>query len=250
MDQHTENALLHPDCNLTPGGHLIGDTGAGARALVLAGIVKQAAYPINRILTVGCGTGADGQALAEFFNCRVDCTDLSDYFQPNGDSRVNFHQMDATALKFPDETFDLVYSFHALEHIPAFRDALSEMRRVLKPNGLYCISTPNRTRLVGYCGVPVYGFMDKVRSNWRDLKYRLRGRWKNEYGAHAGFTKKELLSYCEVIGPGKDVSIPYYYALYPRFRRILDIIIALRLDAIVWPAVSLLGSKAEANARA
>jgi len=49
---------------------------------------------------------------------------------------------DLTQLSFSDGTFDLVASFDVLEHIPDFRKALAEMRRVLKPGGHLVLSAP------------------------------------------------------------------------------------------------------------
>jgi ubiquinone/menaquinone biosynthesis C-methylase UbiE len=43
---------------------------------------------------------------------------------------------DATALPFPDEYFDCVYSFGVLHHIPDVAEVLSEVKRVLKPGGV------------------------------------------------------------------------------------------------------------------
>lgn len=42
---------------------------------------------------------------------------------------------DATSLDFPDCTFDVVYSFGVLHHIPEVDKAVAEIHRVLKPKG-------------------------------------------------------------------------------------------------------------------
>src|SRR5581483_12177691 len=42
---------------------------------------------------------------------------------------------DAEALGFPDESFDLVYSWGVLHHTPDTEQALAEIRRVLRPGG-------------------------------------------------------------------------------------------------------------------
>jgi SAM-dependent methyltransferase len=53
-----------------------------------------------------------------------------------------FVQADATALPFRDASFDTVCSFETLEHVPDWERYLREMRRVLRPSGVYLVSTP------------------------------------------------------------------------------------------------------------
>src|SRR5690606_17037057 len=89
-------------------------------------------------------------------------------------------------------SFDFVYSFHALEHIPQYRTALREIHRVLKPDGGYLIGTPNRSRLVGYLGARNASLAEKIRWNVADWKAMLRGEFRNELGAHAGYSSEEL----------------------------------------------------------
>lgn len=228
---------------------LTGQTGAGRKTRILATLIHQfcAGAAIRNILVVGCGSGDDARALAEYFNASVEAIDLDNYFAATADSRVRYTQMDACRLTFPDVTFDVVYSFHALEHIPDYKTAILEMRRVLKPSGTYCIGTPNRTRVAGYVGVPGYSFHKKVRSNFHDWGQRLQGRFRNEFGAHAGFTEEELLTICSVIGPGRCIQNEYYANLYSRQKRMIEAIRLLGFGWFAWPSVYILGncSKAE-----
>lgn len=53
-------------------------------------------------------------------------------------------------LKFPDDHFDLVYSFDVLEHLVDYSEALTfinESKRVIKKGGLVCIIAPNFSTL-------------------------------------------------------------------------------------------------------
>jgi SAM-dependent methyltransferase len=49
---------------------------------------------------------------------------------------------DLTRLSFPDESFDLVYCSHVLEHIKDDLAAVREVRRVLSPNGVAILPVP------------------------------------------------------------------------------------------------------------
>lgn len=51
--------------------------------------------------------------------------------------------MDMTDLKFPDQTFDVVYSLSTYEHIPVaeqFFKAMEETHRVMKPGGILVVT--------------------------------------------------------------------------------------------------------------
>lgn len=56
----------------------------------------------------------------------------------------NFVSGNIPPLPYPDNTFDCVVSFQVIEHIADDHLFLKEISRVLKPNGVALITTPNR----------------------------------------------------------------------------------------------------------
>jgi len=54
---------------------------------------------------------------------------------------LHFANVDAQAIPFNQETFDVVVANHMLYHVPDKSKALSEIRRVLKPEGRFYAST-------------------------------------------------------------------------------------------------------------
>jgi SAM-dependent methyltransferase len=51
-------------------------------------------------------------------------------------------QMDITAIQMADDTFDVIYCSHVLEHVPDDRRAMREFYRVLKPGGWAILLVP------------------------------------------------------------------------------------------------------------
>jgi SAM-dependent methyltransferase len=52
------------------------------------------------------------------------------------------HKVDLQQLPFDDATYDFVFASHVLEHIPNDEKAISEIRRILKPNGIAILPVP------------------------------------------------------------------------------------------------------------
>ena len=202
--------------------------------------------PIHSVLVVGCGDGVEAVEIAQALSCRVDGIDIR--ASPSvAHPLVTFHRMDARELIFPDLSFDLVYSFHALEHIQSPQQALGEMRRVLRLGGLFCIGTPNRSRLAGYFTGRNASLRDKIIWNINDWGMRIRGRFRNEFGAHAGFTIGELQSLCESIGPCNDATRAYYENLYPRHRGALNCVYTSGLACLSLPSCYVIGRRTQLN---
>ena len=52
------------------------------------------------------------------------------------------HNVDLQKLQFEDQSYDFVFASHVLEHIPNDEKAISEIRRILKPNGIAILPVP------------------------------------------------------------------------------------------------------------
>src|SRR5258708_27445217 len=61
----------------------------------------------------------------------------ADLFDPNV-----MLKMDITPIQYPDNTFDVIYCSHVLEHVQDDRKAMSEFYRVLKPGGWAILQVP------------------------------------------------------------------------------------------------------------
>jgi SAM-dependent methyltransferase len=110
------------------------------------------------LLEIGAGPGHDSLFFKELGMEPV-AVDLSpEMVRLCREKGIEARCMDACELDFPDERFDAVWSVNCLVHVPK-RDldrVLAEIRRVLKPNGLF------------YLGV--WGGMD-VEGVWEEDPY-------------------------------------------------------------------------------
>jgi ubiquinone/menaquinone biosynthesis C-methylase UbiE len=103
------------------------------------------------VLDVGCGTGYGTAYLAKTANSVIGI-DLSRAAIRLATQRYPAHLfrvMDAQQLSFPNESFDLIVSTENFEHLADQAHHLRELRRVLRPNGLGFIATPNPEMFVG-----------------------------------------------------------------------------------------------------
>jgi ubiquinone/menaquinone biosynthesis C-methylase UbiE len=90
----------------------------------------------RRALEVGCGTGLILQRVAAVA-AQAKGIDISPGMLAKARERgLDVCEGLATKLPFDDESFDLVYSFKVLAHVPEIREALAEMARVCAPGGV------------------------------------------------------------------------------------------------------------------
>jgi SAM-dependent methyltransferase len=94
------------------------------------------------LLDVGCGNGD----ISRFFAPRNRVTGVDVRDRRNGRLEpFRFVQIESEALPFDDASFDLVVSHHVIEHVPDQRRHLDEIWRVLRPEGVCYLATPNKS---------------------------------------------------------------------------------------------------------
>jgi ubiquinone/menaquinone biosynthesis C-methylase UbiE len=99
----------------------------------------------GRALEMGCGRGVGTELILELFQAdRVDAFDLDPRMVALARrrlraraSRIQLYVADATAIPAPTATYDAVFDFGIVHHVPDWRRALREVARVLKPGGCF-----------------------------------------------------------------------------------------------------------------
>jgi ubiquinone/menaquinone biosynthesis C-methylase UbiE len=95
----------------------------------------------KKVLEIGCGSGVDAMEFARH-GAIVTATDITDSavkltqeLATETGFPVKVVKASANSLPLPDASFDGVYCYGVLHHIPEVETALAEIRRVLKPGG-------------------------------------------------------------------------------------------------------------------
>jgi SAM-dependent methyltransferase len=94
------------------------------------------------VLEIGTGSGYGVEIIAPHARRYVT---LDKHNTPRTEGNVEYMRLRVPPLPFPDGSFDAVVTFQVIEHIKKDRALIAEIWRVLRPDGVLVISTPNRT---------------------------------------------------------------------------------------------------------
>ncbi len=181
------------------------DTGRENKAPKIAAVINDVmgrqSTERQNVLDVGCGGGT----IAAFFSIsnEVYGTDVEDRILANNRGRINFVPMDGPRLPFPDGWFDIVISNHVVEHINDQASHVKEIHRVLKPNGICYMATPNRyfpvephyrIPFIHYFPTPVFLGILKALQLYREDVFLLSHRGMIQLIGAAGFSSIEYTS--------------------------------------------------------
>lgn len=112
------------------------------------------------VLDIACGEGYGSRMLADIAQCVIGVDiSLKTVTQATikyPHAQVFFVQGEATRIPLMDNSVDLVVSFETIEHLGEQDRMIQEIRRVLRPEGLCIISSPDKREysdLTGYTNV-------------------------------------------------------------------------------------------------
>lgn len=110
--------------------------------------LAQLLSPGKRVLDVACGEGYGSRLLADkaasVVGVDLDADAVAHASAKYCLTNLEFRQGNCTDLPLPDASIDLVVSFETLEHHAEHDGMLTELCRVLTPDGVLLISTPDR----------------------------------------------------------------------------------------------------------
>lgn len=103
-----------------------------------------------------------------------------DYITADIESPLAKVKMDIHQIPFPDNTFDVTFCNHVMEHVDDDIKAMSELYRVLKPGGWAIIQSPqDLSKATTYEDASITDPKEREKHFWQDDHLRLFGR---DYG--------------------------------------------------------------------
>jgi ubiquinone/menaquinone biosynthesis C-methylase UbiE len=114
--------------------------------------------PGSKILELGCGDGTFWKKNRERFpkGCAITLSDFSAGMLADAQRKignfpnVTYQPIDIQKIPFGDHHFDVVIANHMLYHVPDREQAIKEVRRVLKPEGVFYSSTIGKEHMAGF----------------------------------------------------------------------------------------------------
>lgn len=134
-------------------------------------------FPENAsVLELGCGTGDMWKDKTDIIG-RCSRLILSDFSAGmldraketlKSETGISFQVIDIQEIPYPDQSFDAVIANMMLYHVPDLDKGLSEVRRVLKENGVFYCATYGINGMMEYVGglFSGYGVGTRVNTNF------------------------------------------------------------------------------------
>lgn len=129
-----------------------------------------------RVLELGCGTGSMWKGhdelikkcselvLSDYSDAMVETTRQTIGELPN----ITYRSIDIQNIPYDDASFDVVIANMMLYHVPDLTKGLSEVQRVLKPNGKFYCATYGEHGIIEYLSklLGEYGVEDNINKNF------------------------------------------------------------------------------------
>lgn len=174
----------------------------------------------KRVLDYGCGSGYGSYSLSRVAEhvIAVDISDEALIFARNNYKATNIEY--CLISEFNQEKFDMITSFQVIEHVPNSRVYIAKLKKLLKPNGILLISTPDKKfrlfniiqkpwniyHLKEYSEIELMQLVETEFNTFEILKI----------GSNADFIQKEITR-TEI---QKRITLPFTLLIYPNFLRV------------------------------
>jgi 2-polyprenyl-3-methyl-5-hydroxy-6-metoxy-1,4-benzoquinol methylase len=183
-------------------------------------IIRRMVGPASglRILEVGSG---GGHVLRMFPEGRLAAVDVSKVFLDTAKRNlegydVEFHHGELGDLNLPEASYDRIICTEVLEHTRAPQEVLSQIRRLLKPDGRAVITVPVDPLIDGLKKVvrlTPAGWLFRNRINWGGDEYHLHKWWPRQF---VKLLERDFIVEEHAASPGTWLPLRACFACRPR----------------------------------
>lgn len=139
------------------------------------------------VLDIASGSGYGTQLLAETAK-KVYGVDVNEpaikYAQAHyGATNIEYKVGDGVSIPLDDDSVDVVITLETIEHIEDYRHFIKELKRVLKPDGLLIVSTPNELEFAEGNHFHLHEFeyqelVDVLKQDFKNIDSYFQSTWK------------------------------------------------------------------------
>lgn len=151
-----------------------------------------------KILDAAPGTGSFLRKLSSAGYKNLYAADIDDYTRDLSINELKTVDFCFDPLPWPDAYFDVITSFETIEHLENPHHFIREIRRVLKPEGIFIMSTPNIQHIFNRIFFFRKGDMPRWRKNNNHIAMFPKGLFE-----------KSFLPYFQIVEEG------YYWGYFP-----------------------------------
>ncbi|MEP6937333.1 MAG: class I SAM-dependent methyltransferase [Chthoniobacterales bacterium] len=127
-------------------------------AAVITSIRELSPSISGNYLDIGAGHGKLIRLVRQEFNVTARACDYTPDLIREPGVPVDVADLDIERLPYPDAQFDLVTCTEVIEHLEHYRQTIREIHRVLRPGGVFVVSTPNVLSLRSRIRYLFFGF--------------------------------------------------------------------------------------------
>ncbi|WP_340024940.1 class I SAM-dependent methyltransferase [Paenibacillus sp. FSL K6-1096] len=127
----------------------------------------------KRVLDAACGAGYGSKMLqvagaSHVLGVDIDEASLYNARKTYGHEQIDYAYGNVNKLELEDNSFDVVVSFETIEHIDDGSVWIQESARLLKDDGIFIVSTPNRS-----IANPAAYFVEQPRNHYHKYEYTI-----------------------------------------------------------------------------
>jgi len=194
-------------------------------------LVRASAPATGQVLELGAGPTNDVSAfLADSF-AAVDGLDIDEACRDNNHLR-NAYVYDGGDFPIKDETYDAVICNYVLEHIEKPSETLREIRRVLRPGGVFIFRAPNQWHYISLVArMTPHWFHELVANRLRNLPDEAEDPYPTYYRMNSCRRLRKLFAaadfgQCEMRtiekAPSYGMSLKPLFLLFMMYERIVN----------------------------